>query len=310
MMTMLDHALHYASLGLRVHPVHGITPEGRCTCQSTDPKHQPGKHPVLLDWTNAATTEASSIQQWFATSRWNLGIATGEASGVFCLDIDSHHGGEHSLQNAAEALGPMPATWTVATGSGGKHYYFRHPGNPVRIATKTNVLEAWSLPGIDTRGDGGQVVAPPSRHHSGSEYDWTLGPWDVPLADLPLRWIRLLLNAGVWKTGEPEIAPLTIKRKVVTAGDASQWAMTAFQRETERAKNAPTGSGNQELFNAGCQLFEIVKGGHLPHDLVHDSLMDAATSTGRRSHSEAEKTLQSAWRRVSPRYPQATIQRW
>jgi hypothetical protein len=43
--------------------------------------------------------------------------------------------------------------------------FFQHPGHDV--PNRTNVL-----PGIDVRGDGGFVVAPPSAHASGREYTW------------------------------------------------------------------------------------------------------------------------------------------
>jgi hypothetical protein len=45
------------------------------------------------------------------------------------------------------------------------------------------------LPGVDLRGDGGCVVAPPSVHPSGRPYAWVTGraPGDVALAPLPLH---------------------------------------------------------------------------------------------------------------------------
>ena len=66
------------------------------------------------------------------------------------------------------------------TGGGGRHVYFSHPGGVVH--NRANIQ-----PGIDLRGDGGCIVAPPSVHPSGKRYRWKKGhaPGDVKLARLP-----------------------------------------------------------------------------------------------------------------------------
>ena len=62
------------------------------------------------------------------------------------------------------------------TGSGGAHYYLGHPCDR-RIANRVNLYS-----GVDVRGDGGYVVAPPSNHRSGGRYSWdaVLGLDDEP----------------------------------------------------------------------------------------------------------------------------------
>uniref|UniRef100_UPI00178161DF bifunctional DNA primase/polymerase n=1 Tax=Candidatus Frankia nodulisporulans TaxID=2060052 RepID=UPI00178161DF len=57
----------------------------------------------------------------------------------------------------------------VVTGSGGAHLYYRHPGVPLLSAADVYGL------GLDVRGDGGMVVAPPSRHPNGHRYAWVGG---------------------------------------------------------------------------------------------------------------------------------------
>jgi hypothetical protein len=59
----------------------------------------------------------------------------------------------------------MPDTLEAVTGSRGRHFYFQHPG--VAVPNMVGLL-----PGIDVRGDGGLVVAPPSIHVSGNHYFW------------------------------------------------------------------------------------------------------------------------------------------
>ena len=162
---LLDAALFYAMLGMAVFPGHGVTPEGRCTCGTVD-CGSPGKHPHIKQWQQDASTDAETIRRWWR--RWpsaNVCIATGSTSGIVVLDVDPRHGGAESLKTLEREHGSLPKTPTVITGGGGLHHYFVHPGK--RVPNKVNVF-----PGIDIRGDGGFVVAPPSRHVSGEEYSW------------------------------------------------------------------------------------------------------------------------------------------
>ncbi len=133
---------------------------------------------------------AEQVTDWF--SRWpdaNIGIVTGEISNLIVLDIDPEHGGDVSLDRLERQYGRLPATIETITGGGGRHLYFAHPSGFVR--NRTGLAQ-----GIDLRGDGGYIVAPPSIHPSGQPYVWAAGhsPEDVALAGPP-RWI-LLASGG------------------------------------------------------------------------------------------------------------------
>jgi putative DNA primase/helicase len=119
----------------------------------------------------------------------NMGIRTGQESGLVVLDIDPDKGGEASLCQLEAQYGPLPETATVLSGGGGRHLCFQHPGS--RVLTTSGNLG----PGLDTRGDGGYIVAPPSLHVSGQGYKWGPGksPDKVPLAPLP-AWLSDLLQ--------------------------------------------------------------------------------------------------------------------
>ena len=106
------------------------------------------------------------------------------------LDIDPKHGGDASLDRSERQFGQLPATIEVTTGGGGHHFYFAHPGGLIRS-------RAGLAQGVDLRGDGGYIVAPPSIHPSGYPYLRAVGhsPEDVALAALP-RWI-LLESGGI-----------------------------------------------------------------------------------------------------------------
>jgi hypothetical protein len=124
------------------------------------------------------------IADWFR--RWpdaNIGIVTGEISNLIVLDVDPKHGGDATLERLERRFGALSATMEAVTGGGGRHLYFAHPGGLTRN-------RAGLAQGIDLRGDGGYIVAPPSIHPSGRPYVWTSGhaPDEITLAPLP-RWI-------------------------------------------------------------------------------------------------------------------------
>ena len=149
------------------------------------------------------------IRAWF--KRWpqaNIAIVTGAISGIVVIDIDSRHGGEASLRTLEDEVGPIPSTLEVETGGGGRHLYFAHPGRTVRNRTAL-------YPGIDLRGDGGVIVAPPSVHPSGRRYVWRAGhgPGQAEAAPLP----ALLLGNLAIKPDHPG-HPLIYWRELVAAG--------------------------------------------------------------------------------------------
>jgi hypothetical protein len=147
----------------------------------------------LIAWEQLQSVRPSAEQvaEWY--SQWpaaNIGIVAGEISNLVVLDIDPKHGGDASLERLEQRFGPLPETVEVTTGSGGRHLYFTHPGGLIRN-------RAGLAQGIDLRGDGGYIVAPPSIHPSGHPYAWAEGrsPEDVALAALP-RWLLAPSGAG------------------------------------------------------------------------------------------------------------------
>lgn len=167
---MLDSALHYARMGLSVIPLHG-------------------KRPFFDNWPMIATCDEAVISKWWNQEpKANIGIATGRKSNIFVVDVDPKNGGEESIDTLFSRHGRFPDTWTDITGSGGTHYYFRYPAFAIGNA-------AGLMPGIDIRGDGGQVVAPPSIHpETGKRYIWDGldEPDREPPAEAPLWLLEML----------------------------------------------------------------------------------------------------------------------
>jgi uncharacterized protein (DUF927 family) len=202
---LLEAALNYVRRGWPVFPCH--TPKGhRCSCGKSD-CDKIGKHPRyheqdLEHGLKSAALDEQIIKEWW--TRWpdaNVGIVTGEKSGLVVLDVDPKNDGHESLEELEKIKGKLPDTVETITGSGGRHILFRHPGR--KISNKTGFK-----PGLDIRGDGGYIVAPPSLHVSGRTYEWELSshPDDVSLAEIP-DWLLKLIEGGgeKTKTCEPEV---------------------------------------------------------------------------------------------------------
>ncbi|MCI0506122.1 MAG: bifunctional DNA primase/polymerase [Gammaproteobacteria bacterium] len=154
----------------------------------------------LIKWQDFQQRRATELEinEW--CHHWpdaNVGIVTGAISGIVVLDIDPKHGGDQSLALWEKGHGPLPRAAEVKTGGGGRHLYFRHPGGLVH--NKVGVA-----PGIDLRGDGGCVVAPPSIHSSGNHYLWVSGheAKKIALADLP-AWLLEFVRDKVKPAGHP-----------------------------------------------------------------------------------------------------------
>ncbi len=139
-----------------------------------------GKRPRTDHGLHDATTDQDKLDHW--QQIWpdaNIGLSTGDASGVFVVDVDGEDGAD-TLHELELQHGELPATVEALTGRG-RHVYFKHPGKDMR--NTAGKLGA----GLDTRGDGGYVIAPPSTHENGRMYMWVAdhGPDDVELAELP-----------------------------------------------------------------------------------------------------------------------------
>jgi hypothetical protein len=174
-----------------------------------------GKRP-LVRWEayqNRLPTK-EEVVAWF--ERWpeaNLGIVTGAVSGLVVLDIDPRHGGAESLGRLEAEHGALPETVEAVTGGGGRHLYFAHPGGsrPNKVAL---------APGIDLRGDGGLVVAPPALHASGRRYVWRAShaPHDLPLAPMP-EWLSTLSRRDTTHRGHPMVYWRALVRQGVAEGE-------------------------------------------------------------------------------------------
>ena len=245
----LDAALGYAAQGL---PVFPCLPRG--------------KEPAIKRGFHAATTNPETIRRYWRVPDRNIGIATGALSGVWVLDIDGDDGAA-SLRALEAQHGKLPETWSSSTGRG-RHIWFRYtgpiPSSAGRIA-----------PGLDVRGDGGYVVAPPSSIRAGAP---TRGS-SRPRASSPTR-----------RTGSSPLRARGRRRRSrngrsrASAGRmARPERPTAPLRSIARSPNSPPPlpeRATHALNRAPFRLFQLVAGGELDGRNVVDRLVEACHRNG------------------------------
>jgi hypothetical protein len=167
------------------------------------------KRPATANGFKDATTDLDIIRQWWRQEpQFNVAIATGAVSGIFVVDIDSLDA-EFELRRLEAEHGGLPSTVEAITARG-RHVYFRSPEIPVRNSASK------IAPGIDVRGDGGYVLAPPSIHPSGRRYEWSVDCAGA-LAEAP-SW--LLEKVALPANGVTPPLPPEAWRELVTSGAA------------------------------------------------------------------------------------------
>jgi hypothetical protein len=214
-------ALYYANYGWPVVPLHYMK-DGRCSCGRVR-CDSPGKHPTTKHGPKDASRNEIQLDHWW--NRWpdaNIGIRTGVSTGIVVIDVDPRHGGDESLAELVREHGELPATVEALTGGGGRHLVFKHPGGTIR--NRSNMR-----PGIDVRGDGGYIVAPPSNHASGGQYRWREGhgPHETTPAEMP-AWLLALVTRGNLEDTDANAAPVAEQAPTPPAMLADERAMRAL----------------------------------------------------------------------------------
>ncbi|HLG45280.1 MAG TPA: bifunctional DNA primase/polymerase [Reyranella sp.] len=172
------HARDLAEAGIKIFPVE-----------------ENGKRPAISkeDGGNGfhdATTELAKIDAWWTKNpNFNIGMCP-EDAGWAVVDIDS--GGESGWIEALTANGGYEPTYEVSTPSGGRHIYFAGS-----LASSAGKLAAH----VDTRGQGGYVLVPPSIVN-GKAYTVK---HDRPIVALP-PWIgRMLASKSVAREASGDV---------------------------------------------------------------------------------------------------------
>ena len=247
MSDLLAAALDYANTGI---PVFPCLPRG--------------KAPAVSRGFLSATANPATIRRYWTVPERNIGMPTGVSSGIWVLDIDGDEG-EASLRALETRHGAIPKTRSVNT-SRGRHVWFAYgepiPSSAGRIG-----------PGIDVRGDGGYVIAPPSIHPSGNCYAWLGDPWQE-LAVAP-PW---LVDVARARPGG-NITERTVAM-IRTPCHADGYGRAALRAEVSWLSNLPPGCRNHGLNRAAFSLFQLVAGGELSNTEVIAALEQACSANG------------------------------
>jgi hypothetical protein len=242
------------------------------------------KHPAFPGGFKNATTNPATIRRWWlARPDYNIGIATGVASGVWVFDVDGDAGAT-SLALLEAEHGPLPDTLISVTADG-CHFWFRYT-SPVSCSADNRIGR-----GLHVRGDGGYAMAPPSVHPDGPVYRWMNGRSPAIAPD----WL-------VGLTRKPTPKPITCKIALPTRPVCTDaYGKAALEHEIAALANTLKGGRNAALNRASFSLHQLVAGGELNGAEVHARLIGAAIANGLMSDPEdgplsVQKTIASGAR--------------
>lgn len=260
MTSLLAAALEYAGRGWAVFPVEP---------RSKKPLGKLVPHGLK----DAATDPNLIVKWWKAAPEANIGLPTGIHFDV--LDVDEP--GSGALARMVDANTPMAIGATAVTPGGGAHYLFLPTGEGNR---------AGFVPGCDWRGRGGYIVAAPSVHPNGGQYEWAIGPDEEPLIEAP-SWLVAALQKP---SAAPAVDPSPAKVRGGTA-----YAKAALRGECEAVASTIPGERNHRLNIAAFKAGTLIASGLLDPDEAAAALLSAAASAGL-GEQEARATIASGMR--------------
>ena len=237
----LDYALTYAKAGLPVLPLSG-------------------KKPITEHGVKDASTDPEQIRRWWRRLGLNVGVAVPEGYAV--IDIDPRNGGLEAARDLGIALGGLPATARVRTGSGGWHIW-------LRVRCRAKELRATLGDGIDVKKAGGYVVMPPSLH---------------PMTNRPYVWHTKAPVTGAPPAGDRALRkpPANVTRtpfRGLRAGSLPGIELRTradVERSLRRLASTEKAARDTTLFAVGASIRDGV--GLTPE--LERMLLDAATASG------------------------------
>ncbi len=163
----------------------------------------------LVPWKDFTTRKATEeeVNKWY--DQWpdaQVAIVTGAISGVVVLDADK--------KDALKGVSILPTP--IAKAYRGPHYYLKCPDFPV--SNKVGILD-----GVDFKGDGGYIVAPPSVNEQGHQYEWMIDLDGETLAEVPdwclveLKRPRKEPNEGITEEEPISLIPDGMRNQTLTS---------------------------------------------------------------------------------------------
>jgi hypothetical protein len=257
---VLNFALDYAHRGWAVFP-----------CRPQD------KRPYTASGFKEASTDELTVKRWW--QQWPhamIGVRMGEASGVWAIDPDAPEkvGDPDGRAAWAQLLAKHGDVHTHAhlTPGGGHHLLFKWDADrPV-----TNREGALKGSGINVRGQGGYIIAPPSVRADGKSYQ-IAEPLDFfNFADAP-EWLYELILTEPAKCSISERAAGQVRPREPRN---RSYAEAALRGECEAVATSRDGERNNTLNTAALKLGSLVGAGELSEGEVIGALYAAAVACG------------------------------
>lgn len=255
---LLELAVAYARRGWRVFPLAGKIPAERGGRGCLD-----------------ATTDESVIRQWWECHpHANVGIATGESSGLLAVDLDGPDARRAWLSLVGRHDPIETPTSRTGRADGGLHVLFRWPAGE-HVPNRSQ--GEWSARVLGDRkieviGEGRYIVAPGSLHASGARYAWEHGSGERELAALP-EWLVSLLREEL-PAARAE-APTWVPRTERDASRARAFCLGALRSGHDAVAGLPRGQRNAGLVREAYALGGYVPTGFLEAHEVRTALRSA-----------------------------------
>jgi hypothetical protein len=251
-------------------------------------------HPLAGSWGENSTSDAMTVYNfWRQHPTANIGVAC-KPSNLLVIDLDQAkedwnlkgteweymHGVYGPRVSGEDLLDEMrfkedealPETFSVRTGSGGLHLYYRWDPSWPKISQASPVKGC-----VDVRGNGGQW----GGYVLGAGSVTAAGQYEIesnsPIA-LPPMWVRLLVM-------EKPQAPRRVSQGVRQPGAVSQSGLL------ETVRSAQPGNRNNALVWAARTMCEE----GVPEEEAQRVLGDAARQAGL-GDMEIERTIESGYR--------------
>lgn len=218
-----------------------------------------------------ATTDPGGIRGWWTRlPTANVAIAC-EPSHLGVVDLDG--AARFATWRALTARYPTARTLTVRTPSGGAHLYYADPGNSLRSTSRQVGA------GVDTRGRGAYVIAPPSQV-KGRAYTWCTPPNLGALPPVP-PWLLYALQPA-------ERPPAPVR----SGPPRGRYVERAVEGEVQAVLDAPIGGRNAQLNRSAFNLGTLVGADLLDLDDAETALATAGEACGL-GPGEVRRTVRS-----------------
>jgi hypothetical protein len=241
------------------------------------------KRPMTAHGFRDATRDPETIRRAFARAAM-IGIPTGEESGFFVLDLDVKNGAR-GLEWLAAHESRLPQTRRHSTRSGGIHLLFAMPAGRAIRNSASRVG-----PGVDVRGTGGYIIAPPSIGYDVVDAS-TIAPapaWLLDLIDPP---VAARVQSAIANNTRDLAAPRM-------SADGTRYGLQALDNECQAILSAADGAKHDTLNRAAFSIGGLVAAGELAEGPALHALASALAGIASRceDYPAAQKTLGAAFR--------------